>query len=37
VRKHIGYDYIHANHADATNDFYGQYLNPYLNCHRPCV
>jgi len=37
VRKHIGYGYIDAKHADAINDFYCQYLNPYLNYHRPCA
>jgi len=37
IRKHIGYGYIHANHADSVNDFYRQYLNPYLNYHRPCA
>jgi transposase InsO family protein len=37
VRKHIGYGYIDAKHADTINDFYGQYLNPYLNYHRPCA
>ena len=24
-------------HADRINDFYRQYLNPYLNYHRPCA
>jgi len=37
VRKHIGYGYIDAKHADDLNDFYCQYLNPYLNYHRPCA
>ena len=37
VRKHIGYGYIDAKHADSINDFYCQYLNPYLNYHRPCA
>jgi len=37
VRKHIGYGYIDAKHADAINDFYCEYLNPYLNYHRPCA
>ena len=37
IRKHIGYGYIHAGHADRTNDFYREYLNPYLNYHRPCA
>ena len=37
VRKHIGYGYIDAKHADAINDFYCGHLNPYLNYHRPCA
>jgi len=37
IRKHIGYGYIHASHADRINDFYREYLNPYLNYHRPCA
>ncbi len=35
IRKHIGYGSIDASHADQINDFYQQYLNPYLNYHRP--
>lgn len=37
IRKHIGYGYINAKHADAINDFYREHLNPYLNYHRPCA
>lgn len=37
IRKHIGYGYIDARHADRINDFYREYLNPYLNYHRPCA
>ena len=37
IRKHIGYVYIDAAHADRLNDFYREYLNPYLNYHRPCA
>ena len=37
IRKHIGYGYIDAGHADCINDFYREYLNPYLNYHRPCA
>ena len=37
IRKHIGYGYIDAGHADRIDDFYRQYLNPYLNYHRPCA
>jgi hypothetical protein len=37
IRKHIGYGYIDAGHADRFNDFYREYLNPYLNYCRPCI
>jgi transposase InsO family protein len=37
IRKHIGYGYIDARHANRINDFYQEYLNPYLNYHRPCA
>jgi transposase InsO family protein len=37
IRKHIGYGYIDAGHANRINDFYREYLNPYLNYHRPCA
>ena len=37
IRKHIGYGYIDGKHADAINDFYCEFLNPYLNYHRPCA
>jgi transposase InsO family protein len=37
IRKHIGYGYIDASHADAFNRFYREHLNPYLNYHRPCA
>lgn len=37
IRKHIGYGYIDAGHADQINDFYRESLNPYLNYHRPCA
>lgn len=37
IRKHIGYGYIHAGHAERINDFYREFLNPYLNYHRPCA
>jgi transposase InsO family protein len=37
IRKHIGYGYIDAKYANAINDFYCEYLNPYLNYHRPCA
>jgi transposase InsO family protein len=37
VRKHIGYGYIDAQHAEAMDQFHRQYLNPYVNFHRPCA
>jgi transposase InsO family protein len=37
IRKHIGYGYIDAKHADQLNSFYREHLNPYLNYHRPCA
>jgi transposase InsO family protein len=37
IRKHIGYGYIDAGHANRINAFYREYLNPYLNYHRPCA
>jgi len=36
VRKHMGYWYIDQKYADDVNTFYSQYLNHYLNFHRPC-
>ncbi|HEY2234942.1 MAG TPA: integrase [Candidatus Angelobacter sp.] len=36
VRKHMGYGYIAAPHAEAIESFYEKYFNPYLNFHRPC-
>ena len=30
-------DLIDAGHADRLNDFYREYMNPYLNYHRPCA
>jgi transposase InsO family protein len=36
VRKHMGYGHIAAAHAEAINEFYREYFNPYLNFHRPC-
>lgn len=36
IRKHIGYVHIPRSYAAALNEFYKQYLNSYLNYHRPC-
>jgi transposase InsO family protein len=37
IRKHMGYGHIAAPHAAAIGRFYGEYLNPYVNLHRPCA
>ena len=37
VRKHLGHCYIASEHAAAITQFYGEFLNPYLNVHRPCA
>ena len=37
IRKHIGWGYIDATHADRIQQFYTAHLNPYLNYHRPCA
>ncbi len=36
IRKEMGYLHIEAQHAAPIHDFYCEYLNPYLNFHRPC-
>jgi len=36
IRKHIGYQYIPKKYASAINKFDKEYLNIYLNYHRPC-
>ncbi len=33
----MGYGYIDAGHAEHINSFYREFLNPYLNYHRPCA
>jgi len=37
IRKHIGYGYIAAQHAEAMDQFHREHLNPYVNFHRPCA
>ncbi len=37
IRKHIGYGYIGAQHAEAMDQFHREHLNPYVNFHRPCA
>jgi hypothetical protein len=37
IRKHMGFTHIAAQHAEAVDQFHRQYLNPYINFHRPCA
>ena len=37
VRKHLGYAHIPQRCASAVNAFCRQFLNPYVNFHRPCL
>ncbi len=37
IRKHIGFGYIDAKHAEAIDQFHREHLNPYVNFHRPCA
>lgn len=37
VRKHMGFVHIAAQHAEAVDRFHREYLNPYINFHRPCA
>ena len=36
VRKHLGYEYIPQRYAERLNEYHREYLNPYVNFHRPC-
>jgi hypothetical protein len=36
VRKHLGYIYIPQSHATAINHYHRDFLNVYINFHRPC-
>jgi hypothetical protein len=36
VRKHLGYAYIPQLCAEALNRYNSEFLNPYINFHRPC-
>lgn len=36
VRKHLGYTHIPQKYAPLINDFLRDFLNPYVNFHRPC-
>jgi hypothetical protein len=37
VRKHLGYSHIPQRYAALVNAFDRDYLNPYVNFHRPCL
>jgi hypothetical protein len=37
VRKHLGFGHIGGQHAGAVDQFHRQFLNPYINFHRPCA
>ena len=37
VRKEFGYAHIPQRHATRFNTFCREYLNPFLNFHRPCL
>jgi transposase InsO family protein len=37
VRKLFGYEHIPQRHAMRFNTFCVEYLNPFLNFHRPCL
>jgi transposase InsO family protein len=36
VRKHLGYAHIPQRLSDKVNAFCADFLNPYVNFHRPC-
>jgi transposase InsO family protein len=36
IRKHMGYVYIQKKHAREINCFFRDYMDEYLNFHRPC-
>jgi Integrase core domain len=37
VRKAFGYEHIHRRHAARFDTFCREYLNPFVNFHRPCL
>ena len=37
VRKEFGYEHIHRRHAARFDIYCREYLNPFLNYHRPCL
>ena len=36
IRKHIGFGPIASDHAALVDQFHREFLNPYVNFHRPC-
>jgi hypothetical protein len=37
VRKYLGHMYIPQKHAELVNKWYRDFLNPFVNFHRPCA
>lgn len=37
IRKHLGYSHIPQRFAAEVNTWCADYLNPYVNFHRPCL
>jgi len=37
VRKYLGHLYIPQKHAELVNEWYRDFLNPFVNFHRPCA
>ena len=37
VRKYLGHLYIPQRHAELVNEWYQNWLNPFVNFHRPCA
>lgn len=36
IRKHLGYAHLPQAYAGQLNRYHGEFLNPYINFHRPC-
>ncbi|MDD5093112.1 MAG: hypothetical protein PHV74_01855 [Dehalococcoidia bacterium] len=36
IRKHLGYAHIPQRYAQQFNAYHAEFLNPYINFHRPC-
>lgn len=37
IRKNMGYSHVNQNLSDEINNYYRDFLNPYLNYHRPSL